>query len=994
MSEQKMTRLQPLTVRANFAWNFAGKLVYAASRALILTMIAKLGSAEMVGQYALAFAVTTPVFMLADLDLRSVLATDTKNGIDFGHYLGLRLVTTLLAITAVCVLAPLQSGAGNACTILLLVGAAKSVEAMSDMLFGLLQKHERLNRLGISLMIKGGLSLLAMGLGLGLKHSLAWGAAALAISWLAVLALYDIPAVRPYARIRIRLSPRALWALARLSLPLGAVLLFASLSKNLSNYFIEAFHGAASLGYFSSIVYIMSTGSLVASALSQSVNARLAKLFSAGDTRGFIRTFARNAALTAAMGACMLLAAAAFGRQILTLLYRPEYAAWQGVFVVVMGAAGVSYAAEIAASALTATRRFKVQPFLSLGVLLAGLALNYLLVPGYGLMGAAACIAMMSCLQLAGNLSVLASAIRKRKAASVRQAAENASGSDSVLTVERVAFADATAEDFAAEWKALLSKNGGGTAFAYPDWLAAWTDAFGAGREPLILAVREKGALAAVFPLMLQNGRVTRRIAFLGHPQATHMDIACRSGLHDRAAGAALAYLRSMRGAIEIELSGICDGSALSMAVGSELRTEHCQMFAGRTPSPILHAGGQDYDKFCRKRFSQHAMKNNKRDEKRLAALGAVVIREMGGCDMAAAFALHDLRWQRKLDTSGFTGARSREFFTGLLNAGQGPWKALALGLYLDKRLIAFQYGFVCGSRALLYKSAHDGLFDLYAPGKMIKREYVRRCLAKGVACIDFGVGYEEYKAEWTDERESILSFSFPNQNALSTALFPLLKLKAALRAHMKQSRRIVLFKRNTLGNLRFRLSSANLAAAGKRLLSPAGYSSLHGRLTRMLPAGRPVALLLQQGEKGTPAVKFPAEKATPADVPTLASLAGCDPQEIMRRLYRLQRCNVIRRGGSIACAAWVSEQDGKAEISGFCRDAKLCREQDVVQLLHSIAAAHGHTATTLIAGRRDAALLSTAEALGFVRADGEEGSRNQANDRKGLIPIANPDHP
>lgn len=84
--------------RASFTCNFAGKLAYAGSRAFLLIMIAKLGTAEMVGQFSFAFAVTTPVFMIADLDLRSVLVTDFTRQFQFGHYMCLRLLTIVPAM--------------------------------------------------------------------------------------------------------------------------------------------------------------------------------------------------------------------------------------------------------------------------------------------------------------------------------------------------------------------------------------------------------------------------------------------------------------------------------------------------------------------------------------------------------------------------------------------------------------------------------------------------------------------------------------------------------------------------------------------------------------------------------------------------------------------------------------------------------------------------------------------------------------------------------
>ena len=78
-----------------------GNVVYGGCQWGILIVLAKLGSPEMVGQFSLGLAVVAPVIMLANLQLRAVQATDAKGEYLFGHYLGLRLITTALAVVVV-----------------------------------------------------------------------------------------------------------------------------------------------------------------------------------------------------------------------------------------------------------------------------------------------------------------------------------------------------------------------------------------------------------------------------------------------------------------------------------------------------------------------------------------------------------------------------------------------------------------------------------------------------------------------------------------------------------------------------------------------------------------------------------------------------------------------------------------------------------------------------------------------------------------------------
>jgi len=90
--------LQRMPLRKNFLWTICGNVVYAGSQWLMLVIVAKLGTPEMVGQFALGFAVTAPIIIFTNLNLRAVQATDQKAEYKFHDYLLLRLATTTIGI--------------------------------------------------------------------------------------------------------------------------------------------------------------------------------------------------------------------------------------------------------------------------------------------------------------------------------------------------------------------------------------------------------------------------------------------------------------------------------------------------------------------------------------------------------------------------------------------------------------------------------------------------------------------------------------------------------------------------------------------------------------------------------------------------------------------------------------------------------------------------------------------------------------------------------
>ena len=86
-----------LTLRVNFLWTLSGNVVYAGCQWGMLVVLAKLGTPQIVGEFALALAITAPIVLGAGLSVRSVQATDAASEYPFGDYLLVRLLTTAAA---------------------------------------------------------------------------------------------------------------------------------------------------------------------------------------------------------------------------------------------------------------------------------------------------------------------------------------------------------------------------------------------------------------------------------------------------------------------------------------------------------------------------------------------------------------------------------------------------------------------------------------------------------------------------------------------------------------------------------------------------------------------------------------------------------------------------------------------------------------------------------------------------------------------------------
>jgi O-antigen/teichoic acid export membrane protein len=106
-----------------------------------------------------------------------------------------------------------------------------------------------------------------------------------------------------------------------------------------------------------------------------------------------------------------------FGRQAMTMLYRPEYTTRQDVLLWLMGSSGLLYLGSTLGYAVTAVRCLAQQVPLSVGVVIATGVSCIALVPSQGLRGVAMSILVSASIQCVGNARLLWNACKKRVAA-------------------------------------------------------------------------------------------------------------------------------------------------------------------------------------------------------------------------------------------------------------------------------------------------------------------------------------------------------------------------------------------------------------------------------------------------------------------------------------------------------------------------------------------------------------------------------------------------
>lgn len=409
------------SILGNFRSVVVGRLFASFSMWLALIVLAKLSDPATVGIYALAQAICVSIAEVARLGLRESLASDTQGTYRFGSYLALRLLATVVALALMLAIGLLQTNAPAVLFVVLLYALTRCLELVSDMIHGLFQAHERMDRIGWSLCLLGPLSLVLLSVGYWATGSLLVAVLGQLVAQAVVLAFYDLPMGQRLARTtpEHRLLPiwdgRALASLAWQALPLALATILVMVAIYLPRLAVERSMGLAALGVFAALTALAMAPSRLVASMGIAASVRLAQHHAAGDTAGFLALLGRLVLPVASLGALGVVVAAGFGDAILRSVYSADYAAHGDLFVWLVAAATLRCVADVVKFGNIASRRFWWLTAQYGVVALTALIACASLIPPLGLTGAGIAVFLTFASQLLTALIGLACSLPRIK---------------------------------------------------------------------------------------------------------------------------------------------------------------------------------------------------------------------------------------------------------------------------------------------------------------------------------------------------------------------------------------------------------------------------------------------------------------------------------------------------------------------------------------------------------------------------------------------------
>ena len=352
----------------------------------------------MVGKVELGRTIVLPVLAMMMMHLRVVQVTDAQNRYAFGDYLGTRILTVVAGLVLIVGIGLFGYG-GETGLVILLWGLAKSIDALSDIVRGLFQKHERMDLCGISLILRSIFALIAVTGTMWYFGSIVVSVASIGLLWLLSFVFYDLVCAYRllsaesdsgggWRYLRPRFEPTSVFELLGLALPLGILMFLANLQSSVPRGVLEAYHGEAALGYFGPIIYPLALGAMVTTALGQSASPRLAQYY-VNNIAHFRRLMEKLLLLAVFMAFFFVGGVVLIGKQLLGIIYTVDYAQFHHEFIIVSVGAAIFFLGSFCGYGLSAARKFKTAMFLKIIPCLTSFLVAFWVIPSNGIRGAA-----------------------------------------------------------------------------------------------------------------------------------------------------------------------------------------------------------------------------------------------------------------------------------------------------------------------------------------------------------------------------------------------------------------------------------------------------------------------------------------------------------------------------------------------------------------------------------------------------------------------------
>jgi O-antigen/teichoic acid export membrane protein len=368
-------------------------------------------STLLLGFYTLATTLAAPIFEFSQLNLRVVQATEPRQSDRLSLFLCVQSITAVFATLASLIAGVCFGYSMMELQVIAAVCAMATIDAVGDVVHGLLLKHDHLPEVGISQLARSVLRVVLFSVGLWLWTDMRFAILLMAVASLVVALVWDARWARRVHAPVAAASSSFSWpvneivAISLLSLPLACSRFMDRYTIGAPRLVLNEYYDGETLGIFGGATCFLMVGQLCISAMADGLRPRLARSWNE-DRDSFFRLWMKFVGLATLVGFVAIPVTFLVGPWALRLL-GPEFPEHQDLLLGMVIASGPFFVSGIVDTAITSARMFGWMLPISCCGFAATILSSFLLVPTHGMTGAVWSTGLGNTVRLLASLGVV-----------------------------------------------------------------------------------------------------------------------------------------------------------------------------------------------------------------------------------------------------------------------------------------------------------------------------------------------------------------------------------------------------------------------------------------------------------------------------------------------------------------------------------------------------------------------------------------------------------
>ncbi len=385
--------------KKDYIWNSIGSFLQSAISPILLIVITRLNGVGDSGLFSFAMSLSVVFWAISLWGGRTYQVSDVKKEFSSGDYIVVRFISSLIVAVfsiSFCVL----SGYDLIKTELIVVLVSfKILESIADSMYGVLQIHNKLYIVGISLTIKSVFGFIIFAIIDILTKNIIYGALSIFLVNIVVVIFYDIPWMKHVESVGLtKKNIMQAGKIMKKTAEVFVVVFLTMFSLNIPRYFLDKYH-YDQIGYFGIMAMPITLLTLFISFVLQPNVVNLSELLKEKKVKEFTKIVSKIDFITFTLGILFVVSSYLIGVWVLNTVFGIDINNFRiDLTIMVIGAVANAFV-SIYVNLLIILRRFKGQFYTLLVTNILAVILSIYLIDRLAMLGSVLVFMTISFLQ-------------------------------------------------------------------------------------------------------------------------------------------------------------------------------------------------------------------------------------------------------------------------------------------------------------------------------------------------------------------------------------------------------------------------------------------------------------------------------------------------------------------------------------------------------------------------------------------------------------------